>query len=110
MFDTAPLSPYFRVQQSQAQITGSGAVKLCGADTSRVLIAITNTQQQILYVNLAGSTSLTPPMYLIANKATLELWWARHGILCQSELWAVAPPPVNIGPVTITEVQWQPES
>lgn len=110
MFDTAPLAPYFAVGQSQVTISNSPPQRLCPADVTRILLVVTNGNQTQININLSGSTSTSPAMFILSANQTLELWWSRHGIICQSELWVSSPAPYSNNKVTITSVSWRPEN
>ena len=112
--DPSLLMPYFLVRTNKITI-GSGATRILTAEPRRVSIIFVNNGQNPAWIQINGSVSSTNGILLnptggtssggVPNAAT-EIFFARHGALCQSE-WYAGQLAIS-GTIMTIETLWMP--
>lgn len=108
MFDVSSLAPYFQVNQNVYTLTQVDPVRIATADTSRVYISFARFDTNPTYIYLPNRIKQVPPTWIVTQAAPLELWWQRHGPLCQQELWATVQSDPDSHGVLVTTIRWLP--
>ena len=105
MFRTSTFIPYFTPVRTE-YVGSSGPIQVAAPNPDRAFISFAGTSGSNLFLDYDMNATSNHYAFIVVGGGTLELFWARHGILTTlAWFWF----PIGAGsPLTVTELLWMP--